>query len=164
MAHEPDLPADIAQRVAAARRAGPWASPSEVAVTLALSRSIEAAPPRGQDVGASEVTAVDLRAAAASAGLESAARELVVSRVFPQGELALVVRESDAARVFLVRGRVWLTAGAQSVRVLLLDGDHVVADARHESGEEFRFEEPLGRGWELEVHLPDGGVVRVSEL
>jgi len=157
MAHsEHDLPPDLLRRVEEARRTGAWTSPRAQVVERLLSLSGEIAPAPAVAMGDLSRSGGDARAAA----LAVDSPEALVTRVFAEGELGLSAQRAEDGVGMVLRGRVWLRDGGHS-QVLLVHGDHVLAMAVCESGGEFRFDELEVPGWELEVHVSSGRVLRI---
>ncbi|MCA9728655.1 MAG: hypothetical protein KC729_13280 [Candidatus Eisenbacteria bacterium] len=94
---------------------------------------------------------------------QPAGNERWVSRSFPTGEIGCAIRRTGPGSTASVRGRVWLNGGGRC-RVLLVQDDHVLDAASLEENEEFRFEEILRTGWNLEVHPEQGSPVRLEGL
>lgn len=154
-----NLPPDLQRRVEEARRTGSWVSPRAEVVEDLLGMSGGIAPVPAESAEELGRPSGEVRSAAPA--IESS--EALVTRIFAEGELGLSVQEAADGVGVVIRGRVWLRADGH-VRVLLLQGDHVLAMVECESGEEFRFDELEVPGWELEFHLPTGRVLRVRDF
>ena len=81
----------------------------------------------------------------------------VVTRVFEEGELGLVAVPPLAGGRVRLQGRVWLRERAEGpIAVLLVDGEHVVAELAVGPDGFFELDEFVGPAWKLEVHVPGG--------
>lgn len=87
-----------------------------------------------------------------------------LNAVLATAELSVVATPPTADPFWSIEGRVWLRGQkASTVDVVLSREDHVIAHRTVTDGEFFRIREILPPGWELEVHLPDGGPVKLSD-
>jgi len=76
---------------------------------------------------------------------------------FAAAQMSVVAVPPEGEGLWRIDGRIWLRRPDQrSVRVVLCQQDHVLAQTECRDGESFQLEELLGPGWTLEIHLPTG--------
>jgi hypothetical protein len=87
-----------------------------------------------------------------------------LNAVLATAELSVVVTPPTGDPFWSIEGRIWLREHtASTVDVVLSGEDHVIAHHTVSDGEFFRIREILPPGWELEVYLPNGGPVKLSD-
>jgi hypothetical protein len=97
-------------------------------------------------------------------GLGGATENRVVSQVFPHAEVGIVAVPPRGDGSWRIEGRVWLEQNDERpIQLLLVHDDHVIARSRTHDGDFFSFDEVVGPGWVLEVHLPRGEVLTLED-
>lgn len=121
------------------------------------------APPAGEPVPAPDEAAPtetlrpdDIR----SSGLDEMTGGHLITRSLAGVDVTLMIVPPEGDDLWVLRGRVWLEdPGAGEAKVVLVQGENVLATVDVSDSEEFEFREILGSGWVLEFHLVNGEVV-----
>jgi hypothetical protein len=98
------------------------------------------------------------------ADVRSAATEeetgAMITRSLPGLDVTLLVTAPEGDALWSVQGRAWRkAAGGGSVRVVLVQDDHVLGEATVDDGGSFAFEDLLAGDWGLEFHLGGDEIV-----
>jgi hypothetical protein len=116
--------------------------------------------PRVSRVRRLEWTPPDVRAGTLTAGSPGH----VLTQSSPEAEVSVVARPPGGDGTWHFEGRVWFhEPDERPARVVLAQGDHVLATTELRDGGHFRLADVVGRGWNLEVHLPVGRVLTVGD-
>jgi len=147
-----------------ARRLATWVVPPEDLVQRVLDRPDEPALEAPRASGAVEWKPLDVRGTGGTGGAAAAGAARLASQVFDDGEVGIVAVPPSGDGLWQIQGRVWLRRDdAAVIRVVLVDGEHVIASIATTSGRDFEIHEAVGTGWELEIHLPSGDVLVLGE-
>ncbi|MEZ5066228.1 MAG: hypothetical protein R3B81_15990 [bacterium] len=140
-----------------ARRVEHWEEAPEDLVRAVFARTAERAPARPARTRAVPYEPLDIRGAAIVGG----AGTRIASRSLEGGEIGVFVTPPAGDGTWKIRGKVWLRDEALAdtdLRLVLAQGEHVLASTTTRSGRDFVLEEVLAPGWQLELHLPTGEV------
>lgn len=148
----------------AASRVGPMeAPPRAVRERLRRLPAQRPAPPASARAHAVRWAARDVRGGGGSL-LSGTQETLLLARTCPGAEISIMATPPSGNGSWRIEGRVWLhRAAAGTIGVVLAHQDHVLAASELSDGGHFCFEEPVGRGWSLEFHLPHGNTLRVED-
>ncbi|MCA9753554.1 MAG: hypothetical protein KC591_15275 [Gemmatimonadetes bacterium] len=142
---------------APARRVAHWEEAPEDLVRAVFARTAERAPARPARTRPVPYEPLDIRGAAIAG--DTGTR--IASRSLEGGEIGVFVTPPAAEGTWKIRGKVWLRDEALAdteLRLVLAQGEHVLASTTTRSGQDFVLEEVLAPGWQLELHLPTGDV------
>jgi hypothetical protein len=121
------------------------------------------APPAPARTHAVRWATRDVRGSGGSV-LSGTRETLLLARSCPGAELSVMATPPAGDGCWRIEGRVWLhRADSGAIGVVLAHQDHVLAASELADGGHFCFEEPVGRGWALEFHLPHGETLRVED-
>lgn len=151
---------DTLRFVERARGVDSWENAPEDLVQRALDRPDDPPTDAPREFDAVEWRPLDVRGGSLAA--VGAAR--TASRVFDTGEVGIVAVPPGADGLWHIQGRVWLRDDERAViRVVLVHDDHVIASVATTSGRDFEWNEAVGSGWSLEIHLPGEDVLVLEE-
>ena len=156
-----DLPEDLRGLAESAKRVDSWATPPDDVLEAAISGAREDfAPAAGDEARDLDWAPADVRSEGAA--LEGEPR--VLSRVTPTAEVGLVAVPPKGDGRWKIQGKIWLREPTgKRIEILLLHEDHVVASTSIESGGDFELDEFIADGWVLEIHLPDGETLTLTD-
>ena len=92
-----------------------------------------------------------------SSGLDEMTGGHLITRSLAGVDVTLMIIPPEGDDLWVLRGRVWLeNPDAGPAKVVLVQGENVLATVDVSDSGEFEFKEILSSGWVLEFHLADG--------
>lgn len=129
-----------------------WSPPPDAIVERAAALPAGGSVPPVGDLEPSSLEPAGVR----GAGNVTEADARIITRVFHDGEVGVLVLPPGGDGRCHIRGTMWLRSLEGDIRVVLAHDEHAIAEVIVRSGQEFEIEEFVPSGWRLEFHLPNG--------